>query len=395
MRPFSKGAAEPYIVSTLVLAGVVSGGFAPSFDLNAAVQHRYGPGVCGPVDPFYIKAATMTGGQPFFLSPAEISKSRHIMSASSASELMLWAAGEGTSRYVVQIDPSVTRTSFSATFDHTGGALSVVAPDGITIQPGEKVQDSVLACGRVVTIDSPAAGAWQVAVAPTGRFWLRAHGKTELSIVSTEFVAPGGRPGHEGLFKIPGMPVAGRPAMLRVSLSSAPKRPVFQLASIDAQILEAITLEAESDDEFIGPVTLPDRPFRVLVSGVDDAGTPFQRMFPTLFTGETIEVVPSTRVDTVTAGDVAAISFTVRNVGPTAHLRFTATGAAAKLLPVEPATAELGSGSEIIVTVRVATSPDSAVGSDASVLLTAAADAPSESTNYARQPLTVGSSRMP
>jgi hypothetical protein len=238
-------------------------------------------------------------------------------------------------------------------------------------------------------------GPWQVTVAPSGRFWLLAHGKTELSIVSTEFVAPGGRPGHEGLFKIPGMPVAGRPAMLRVSLTSTLKRPVFQLASIDAQILEAITLEPESDDEFIGPVTLPDRPFRLMVSGADDAGAPFQRMFPTLFTGETIEVVPSTRVATVTAGDSATISFMVRNVGPTAHLRFTATGAGAKLLPVEPATTQLGSDSEIVITVRVAVPPDAAAGSDASVLLTAAADGPSESTNYAGQQLTVRSGRMP
>ena len=389
MRPFSKGAAEPYIVSALVCAMVMA------VNLTAAIQHRYGPGVCGPADPTYIKAAMMTGGQPFFLSSAEISKSGHIMTASSQSELMLWAAGDGTKRYPVHIDSSVRRASFSATFDNTGGTLTVVSPDGVTIQPGDKIEDSVLSCGRVVTIDSPAAGSWQLTVVPSGRFWLLAHAKTDLSIVSTEFVAPGGRPGHEGLFKIPGMPFAGRPAMLQVSLTSTPKRPVFHLVSIDGQILEAIALEPESDNEFIGPVSLPDRPFRLMVSGVDEAGTAFQRIFPTLFHAETIEVIPSTRVDSVNAGETAPISFAVRNIGPAVHLRFIATGAGAKLLPVEPATAELGSGSEMMVTVHVASSPDALPGSDASVLLTAAADAPSESMNYARKQLTVRSARVP
>ena len=395
MQPFSKGVAEQYILSALVLAILTAGGSETSASLGSSLQRRYGPGVCGPADPTYIKTAVMTGGQPFFLSPTEVSKSGHIMSASSQTELLLWAAGDGTTRYAVPIDSSVRRASFSATFDRAGGTLTVLSPDGATIQAGDKIEDSVLSCGRVVTVDLPAAGSWQVGVVPSGRFWLLAHAKTDLAIVSTEFVAPGGRPGHEGLFQIPGMPIAGRPAMLRLALTSTPKRPVFHLVSIDAQTLETISLEPESDDEFVGSISLPDRPFRLMVSGLDEMGTHVQRIFPTLFRGETIEVIPSSRVDAVEAGESAPISFTVRNVGAAVHLRFTATGAGAKLLPVDPATAELAAGSVMTVTVRVASSPDAVPGSDASVLLTAAADAPSESMNYARQHLLVRSARVP
>ena len=395
MKPFSKGVGEPYIFPALVLLVAMAGVPANAVRLAAAVQHRYGPGVCGPADPVYIKTAMTTGGQPFFLSPSEIAQSAHIMTASSQSELLLWAASEGPKRYAVQIDSSIKRTSFSATFDKAGGALTVVSPEGITIQPGEKVEDTMLSCGRVVTIDSPAAGSWQVVVVPSGRFWLLTHARTDLSIVSAEFVAPGGRPGHEGLFKISGMPIAGRPAMLRVSLSSAPKRPVFHLVSIDAQVLRPIGLEPESEDEFVGSVALPDRPFRLMVSGVDEGGTRFQRIFPTLFTAETIEVIPSARIDSVVAGETTPISFSVRNTGPAVHLRFTASGATGRLQPVEPFAAEVAAGSEVMVTVQVAMPVDATPGSDASVLLTAAADAPSESMNYARQQLTVRSARVP
>jgi len=389
MRPLPRGVAESCLLAALVFAGA-AGGAAPDPARPASVsQRRFGPGVCGPVDPSYISGATATGGQLFFLSTAEISQSARLMSASFNSELLLWAGGEGAKTYSVQIDPSVKRASFSGSFDNTGGTLSVVSPDGVGVQQREKVEDTLLNCGRVVTIESPAAGLWQVAAAPSGRFWLVVHAKTELSIVSTEFVAPGGRPGHEGQFKIQGQPIAGRPARLRVALSSAAKNPAFHFVSIDAQPLLTFALPPESDDEFIGLVTLPDQPFRVMVSGVDGTGSRFQRMFPALLHAEVVEVVPSNRDDTIAAGETTPVTFTIRNLGPAVRLRLTASGARGKLQPVEPSTAQIDSEAELTVTVLVTVPADAAPGSDASVLLTAAGDGASTPMNYAQKRLTV------
>jgi hypothetical protein len=64
-------------------------------DAQRNTSRTFAPGQCGPVDPTYIQTATETGGQPFFLSPAEIAKSAHIMLEASRPDdaMVLWASG--------------------------------------------------------------------------------------------------------------------------------------------------------------------------------------------------------------------------------------------------------------------------------------------------------------
>ena len=107
----------------------------------------------------------------------------------------------------------------SGTFDGTGGSLTLIGPDGASIRQGDRVVDTILNCGRLVTVDAPATGTWQVRVAPTGRFWLSMHSKSELSLSRAEFVEK--EAGSELLVRIQGEPIADRPATLRVSVSRA------------------------------------------------------------------------------------------------------------------------------------------------------------------------------
>ena len=58
---------------------------------------RYGPGVCGPLDPTYVNIATETGGQPYSMSPEELGKSASILGASFLKQMILWASGERNS----------------------------------------------------------------------------------------------------------------------------------------------------------------------------------------------------------------------------------------------------------------------------------------------------------
>lgn len=352
-------------------------------------QRRFGPGVCGPADPSYIRGSTETGGQPFFLSSAEVAKSAQIMSASFQRDLMLWAAGDGEKAYSVSVDSSVERATFSASFDSKGGTLTVVSPEGTVLQQGERSQDTLLNCGRVITIDAPATGTWHLRVAPTGRFWLVARSKSELSLIAAEFVQPGGRPGHEGLFKIQGQPIAGKPATLRVSLSSEVKSVTFGLVSLDAQPLQNLELKSLGNEEFVGTFSLPSEPFRVVVTGLDESGIPYQRIFATLFHAERIEVIPPTGVETVVAGTVSPVTFTVRNFGPSVRLNLVAGDSTGNVLAVEPSTLQLDQGAEGAVTVRLTLPADAAPESRLSVTLTAFSDGASPTTNYAMKEFTV------
>ena len=96
---------RPIVLVLVAVIGVTSG--------SAPQRVRFGPGVCGPIDPIYIKGATETGGQPFPVSTAEVGKSSRMIEASVLPEMILWASGDDDNSYLVPVDPTVVRMMFS------------------------------------------------------------------------------------------------------------------------------------------------------------------------------------------------------------------------------------------------------------------------------------------
>jgi von Willebrand factor A domain-containing protein 7 len=340
----------------------------------ASQRVRFGPGVCGPIDPTYIEGATETGGQVFPVSKIEVGKSLRMMEGSALRQMILWTSADKESSYAVPIDSTVARVMFSGTFDATGGSLTLFAPDGTVVQQGERIEDTRLNCGRIVTVDAPASGMWQVRVAPSDRFWLTVQAKSDLSLSGAEFVEREGTPESNHLVRIQGEPIAGTPAMLRVSLSPSMENPTFQLVSLDARLLQTIHLAPADDEEFVGTITLPADPFRVLIQGRDESGLPVQRIWPALFHAELIEVVPPNG-DTVTAGTETRVIFTIRNHGPAVRLRLVASDHRGKLVAVDPPAVELEAGAEGTAAVRLTVPADAPAASEASIRLTATSDA--------------------
>jgi von Willebrand factor A domain-containing protein 7 len=334
---------------------------------------RFGPGVCGPIDPVYVKGATETGGQPFPVSAAEVGKSSRVMEASFLPEMILWASGDRENSYSISVDPTVARVMFSGTFDTTGGSLTLVAPDGTVMPQGERIEDTPLNCGRITTVEAPASGTWQVRMVPTGRFWLRVHAKSELSMTDAEFVEPGVGTESDRLVKIQGQPIASRPATLRVYVSTGIKSPKFQLVSLDARPLLALDLQSTDNREFSGSLTLPTEPFRVLVTGRDESDTQVQRIWPFLFHGEDVEVIPPAG-ETVIAGAEMPVTFTIRNHGPAVRLSLVSSDHSGKVVAVEPPALELAAGAEGIATVRLTVPADAPPKSKASIRLTATSE---------------------
>ena len=349
---------------------------------------RYGPGVCGPIDPVYVKTSTETGGQPFPLSTAEVAQSSRVMEASFMPQVLLWASGDSELSYSIPVDASIARMMVSGTFDGTGGSLTLIGPDGAAIRQGDRVVDTILNCGRIVTVDAPATGTWQVRVAPTGRFWLSMHAKSELSLTGAEFVEKDA--GSELLVRIQGEPIADRPATLRVSVSRATKSPTFQLVSLDARLLQTLDLQSSGETEFSGTVTLPAEPFRVLVNATDESGARAQRIWPGLFHGEVIEVVPPPG-ETVKAGTRVPVTFRIVNHGPPVRLNLVASDHRGKVIPVEPATLDLGASAEGTAMVALTVPADAEPASEVSIHLTATADATASigGFNGARKAFTV------
>ena len=347
--------------------------FASSPVLVEFQRVRYGPGVCGPLDPTYVKVATGTGGQPYPLSPEEIGRSPGPMSSAFFKELILWASGEREHSYLIPVDSTVTRMMLAGTFDGTGGAVTVTAPDGRVVQQGAGVEDTALNCGRITIVDTPATGNWQVRVAPTSRFWLTVHANSDLSLSGAEFVERDARSERGRVVRIEGEPIAGRPATLRVSLASGFRNPTFHLVSVDAQPIRTVDLPSSDSDEFIGVIDPPRDAFRVMVIGRDESGSTVQRITAGLFHTEPIEVVPP-EGETVTAGATVPVTFTIRNHGSAVHLTLVAADGRGTVLAVEPPALDLAAGTEGVATVRLRVPADGQPLSKVSIRLTATSD---------------------
>jgi von Willebrand factor A domain-containing protein 7 len=355
----------------------------------------FGPGACGPVDASYITIANETGGQPFFMSPAEMAGAAHIMTESSRSDaaLILWASGTAAAAargFDIPVDASIKRLTVSATFDSTGGSVALLAPDGRAVQGKLQGEDTLLNCGRVISIDAPQVGIWRVSVAPSGRFWLVARGRSDLTLLSVDFVRAGGRPGHEGLFRIQGQPIGGKPAILRTRFSDSDVQTrEFILVSTDGRALRSVTLAPIDDEEFSGGIQLPLEPFRVAMKGLDAAGAPYQRLFSGLFHAELVELRRTGGRETIAPGEDMAVTFSVRNVGPRARYRVVAVEARGLVTRVEPDVLEIEEGAEVPVAVWLRAPMNAKEGMGVELTITATSSGPRASTNSAVERLTV------
>src|SRR5712692_1521738 len=256
------------LISTGILCASASLGFGQT-QPPANRSRSFGPDACGPADPAYIHTAEATGGVPMFLQRSEAGKAFHLVRESTRSNVstVFWATGtlDGKPQTItIPVDSVTKRITFTFSVDSKGNQLNLTQPSGGAIIEGlAGTEDTELNCGRILTVSSPEAGVWRAEITGTGRYWIEAQAQSDIYLVSVEFVKEGGRPGHEGLFRIQGQPVAGTPGTLQASLSaSATETTEFYLVTEQGQIIQKLQMHAENSDreflEFVGSVDLPD-----------------------------------------------------------------------------------------------------------------------------------------
>ncbi len=365
----------------------------------------FAPGACGPVDSTYIRVAEESGGIPMFFQRSEVAKSMDFMQVSTGENqvTLLWAKGAlaGSAReFAIPVDSTLERLTFTLSTDTAGTAMEVLGPAGTPVAagaPGAKVTE--LNCGRFVTLARPEPGEWRVVIQGSGRFWFEAEGKSEIFITTVEFVAPGGRIGHQGLFRIPGQPVADRPAMLEARLSGPIQEVSFRLISPEGNTIKPLEMRIvdESGDsrEYLGTFELPNAPFRIAAKGPGSSGEAFERIFHSLFHAESVEVSPTDRFQQLPPGQTAPVIFVVRNAGPARTFRALAADSRRWLARAEPQELRLETGASAKVTVEMAVPEGSPRGSDVTITLTASSTSGPPTTNGASVNLEVSSPHQP
>lgn len=327
-----------------------------------------------------------------FLQRSEAGKAFQLVRESTRENVstVLWASGAlGSKGEIIEIpvDSATQRITFTFSVDTKGGKLQLKQPSGQLIGEGSaQTEDTELNCGRIVTVAPPAAGIWRAEITGSGTFWLEAEAQSEIYFVSAEFVKVGGRPGHEGLFRIQGQPLAGSPATLQASLSAAQTRTNdFSLVNQRGEMIQKMHMKAENSDreflEFTGSVGLPSVPFRVAVTGRDLHDKQYQRFFAPLFHAESVEVSPKLGFDELAPGSTKQAVFAVRNLGQARTFKVTVTDARRFVTKVEPKDMTLGAGQSGMVHVELAVPAGTATGSGDDLVILAASTSGAATTN--------------
>ena len=329
-----------------------------------------------------------------FLQRSEAAKAFHLVRESTRNNVstVFWATGtlEGRPQAItIPVDSVTKRITFAFSVDTKGSQLRLTQPSGGEIVQGSaSTEVTELNCGRILTVTSPEAGEWRAEITGAGRYWMEVQAQSDIYFISVEFVKKGGRPGHEGLFRINGQPVAGTPATLQGSLTaSAAKTAEFYLVTERGQIVQKLELRATNSDrgllEFVGSVDLPNAPFRVAVTGRDSDDKRYQRFFANLFHAESVEISPRLDFDELQAGSTKQVAFTVRNVGISRTFTVTVTDAHQFVTRVEPNELALGAGESGIVRVDLAIPAETepGVGDDLVIVAQSSAGAPTSNSS--------------
>jgi hypothetical protein len=308
-----------------------------------------------------------------FFQRSEAGKALHLMRESSRDnvETVFWATGTLSGkgqRVEIPVDSVTERITFAFSVDRKGSKLTLVPPSGGTIAEGSpNAEVTELNCGRVVTVVSPEAGNWRAEITGVGTFWMEAKAQSDIYFVKAEFVKLGGRPGHEGFFRMEGQPVARRPATLQVNISAtATTTADFQLVTEGGETIRKVPMHAGNSNrenlEFVGTLQLPKVPFRLAVTGIDWNGKPYQRFFPSLFHAESVEVSHKPDFDDLLAGSTKQVDFRVQNFGPRRTFKMMVTDARQFVSKVEPKQLTLGADESQIIRVDLTVPSGTAPG---------------------------------
>jgi len=294
---------------------------------------------------------------------------------------VFWMTGmlDGSPQSIaIPVDSVTKRITFALSGDTKGSKFKLTQPSGGAVTEGSAdTEITELNCGRILTVSSPEAGEWRAEITGTGRFWMEVQAQSDIYFVGVEFVERGGRPGHEGLFRIQGQPVAGTSATLQVSVSArATKSTEFYLVTEQGEAIQKLQMQAVNSDpevpEFVGSVDLPSVSFRVAMKGRDSNGKQYQRFFSNLFHAESVEVSAKPDFDDLPAGSTQQIAFTVRNIGFSRTFNITVTDSRHFVGRVEPKQLTLGAGESGIVRVDLTVPTGTAAGLGEDLVIVAA-----------------------
>lgn len=260
-----------------------------SFRVNALPQqpgYQAGWPCSGKVSPSYIRPSEATGGKVLLFKPTELAGVGDEMSASMGhAETVARAGGQlddGVYDFDIPLDSTVESVYFFISLQCLQ-FVTIVEPSGDDLWiDAPEVDYHAFEAIRLFTIKAPRPGTWKVRMAGRGFFSVIVKAKTDLALTGVSFVQDG--------VPVRGLAPLGKAVRLEAALTGQPRHVGLHFISMRAAVLQTVEMALEQEGAmrrtYAADVTLPTTEFRVLMTGIDADGIPFQRVTPQLFIAE-------------------------------------------------------------------------------------------------------------
>jgi len=343
------------------------------------------------IDPAYSKVANQTGGQVYVIDRSKVNDLAKIMQMTSQGDreelLSVNDRLDGSGRsYHASVDPAMALLMVSVTGTKD---FDLQRPSGSPVGKQENVVQYVeVANGSIYTIQNPEPGEWTATLRGSGDVSIRINAvrskqSSAVQFDRFEFVEPGGRPGHEGMFRIQGYPLAGSESAVDAQLDGEISAVHFEFRAPSGQVLNSFRLRKlpeSGSPEYAGKVKVPEVPFVVYAVGVDMHGAPFQRVRPGQIQPQSFRVQAPSYWE-LKPGENASCTVTVTNYGPDASFRVLTADPNHLLRDLTPKTFSLNSGEETELTLSFQVPADPKVVGESLVVTVESVD--TAQTNFA------------
>ena len=234
-------------------------------------QERPRPGwPCVPgraADPAYLEVSEGTGGQIFLFQKGEVAQSGVVMNASHTHPAtILRAVGNlaGTRDLEFPVDSSVKSILVLVSLQ-CRNEIRVTRPSGSELTAMNSAQSVDLQAGKNLRVDNPEPGVWRVRLTGTGLYVASVQAKADVALAGVSVSIDGEGRNVQGR-------ISGEVSNVRMQLVDA----------AGSRISDVETMETDGEGAWRASAAPRGERFRVLVTGIDGSGRPFQRVDPVL-----------------------------------------------------------------------------------------------------------------
>ncbi len=328
-------------------------------------------GTCSPVDQAYIDIANKTGGQILLIDQNEV-KNLDVLIApiiKGSRQLILNIEDNFISpkdkEYSLPVDSSIDILTISSVIN-SSMTVEIKKPDGTVVDGTEVgVRIEYLSSGAIFQIINPTPGIWSIHSKGSGEISLSIFGNSSIELTDVVFLKKAGRPSHEGLFPIDGLPTEdGSIVMFKGIMSQAELMNSvinYEFRDEKGNLLSTIpvvmssTVQRTAKQHYARTNVLPNEPFRIYVSGTDIEENQILRAFPTVFKKQFVSISAEVPMLLVEGGEILEMPFTIKNLAELGDYTITASvsDGSTALLDTNKITLAKGESDKIKVTLKI------------------------------------------